>query len=83
MQCMMITLHHNSDSCLQASPLPRAAHIGVSWVQRAAQSNQDAKKQQDGRALQGRHGPEGKEKQRHMLHVWLAVGTSNSDKSEL
>lgn len=37
--------------------LPRAAHIGVSWVQRAAQSNQDAKKQQDGRALQGRHGP--------------------------
>lgn len=53
----------------QASPLPRAAHIGVSWVQRAAQSNQDAKKQQDGRALQGRHGPEGKEKQRLTVDI--------------
>ncbi len=26
----------------QASPLPQTAHIGVSWVQRVAQTNQEA-----------------------------------------
>lgn len=49
----------------QASPLPQAAHIGVSWVQRVAQTNQEAQKKQDGGALQSRHGPEGK-KRRHL-----------------
>lgn len=62
---------HNSNSDIylfvtvkQASPLPQAAHIGVSWVQRVAQTNQEAKKQQDGGALQSRHDPEGKEDRR-------------------
>lgn len=47
----------------QASPLPQAAHIGVSWVERVAQANQEAKKQQDGGALQSRHGAERKKAQ--------------------
>ena len=47
------------DFVRQASPLPQAAHIRVSWVQRVAQTNQEARQQQDGRALQSRHGPEG------------------------
>lgn len=42
-----------------ASPLPQAAHIWVFWVQGAAQTNQEAKNQQDGGATHGRHGPEG------------------------
>lgn len=41
------------------SPLPQAAHIRVSWVQRVAQTNQEAQQQQDGGALQSHHGPEG------------------------
>lgn len=47
----------------QASPLPQAAHIGVSWVQRPANINQEAEMKQDGEALQSRHGP-GKEKKK-------------------
>lgn len=48
--------YNNSDIYLfvtvkQASPLPQAAHIGVSWVQRVAQTNQEAQKQQDGGAM--------------------------------
>ena len=43
----------------RASPLPQAAHIRVSWVQREAQTDQEAQKQQDDGALQSRHGPEG------------------------
>lgn len=50
----------------QASPLPQAAHIGVRWVQRVAQTNQEARKQQDGGALQSRHGPEGRKKDRRL-----------------
>ena len=45
-----------------ASPLPQAADIRVSRVQGAAQANQEATNQQDGRALHGRHGPEGDKK---------------------
>lgn len=45
---------------IQASPLPQAAHIGVSWAERVTQANQEVKKQQDGGALHGRHGPERK-----------------------
>ncbi len=44
----------------KASPLPQAAHIGVSWVQGVAQTNQKATKEQEGGALQSRHGPERK-----------------------
>lgn len=56
--------YKNSDIYLfitvkQASPLPQAAHIGVSWVQRVTQTNQEATKQKDSRALQSLHGPEG------------------------
>lgn len=50
-----------------ASPLPQAAHIRVSGVQGAAQTNHDAKNQQDGRALRGRHGPEGDKKDGQLL----------------
>lgn len=49
----------------QASPLPQAAHIRVIWVQGVAQTNQEAKEQQGGGALQSRHGPEGK-RDRHL-----------------
>ncbi|PWA24961.1 hypothetical protein CCH79_00015501, partial [Gambusia affinis] len=45
-----------------ASPLPQAAHVGVSGVQGAAQSNQEAKKLQDCRGAQSLHGPEGRMK---------------------
>lgn len=45
----------------RASPLPQAAHIGISRVQRVAQTNEEAKNEQDGGALQRPHGPEGKE----------------------
>lgn len=53
----------------QASPLPQAAHIGVCWVQRVAQTNQEARKQQDGGALQSRHGPEGRK--RTDVYRWM------------
>lgn len=43
----------------RASPLPQAANIRVSGVQRVAETNQQVKKQQGGRALQRWHGPEG------------------------
>ena len=61
----VLTGYNNSDVYLfvtvgRASPLPQAAHIRVSWVQREAQINQEAQKQQDDGALQGRHGPEGR-----------------------
>lgn len=39
----------------QASPLPQTAHVGVSGVQRVAQTNQEAGQQQEGGALQRRH----------------------------
>lgn len=45
-----------------ASPLPQAAHIGVSWAQGAAQTNQEAKNQQEGGARRYWHGPGGEER---------------------
>lgn len=67
----------------RASPLPQAAHIGVSWVQRGAQANQEAKQQQDGRAEQRRHGPEGtKEKRLFFLIVFKGSQTHNLRKSD-
>lgn len=49
--------------------LPQAAHIRVSRVQRVAQTSQEAKKQQDGRALQSRHGPRRQRKSRMILSL--------------
>lgn len=49
----------------QASPLPQTADIWVIWVQGVAQTNQEAKEQQNGGALQSRHGPEG-ERDKHL-----------------
>lgn len=49
-----------------ASPLPQAAHIGVSGVQGAAQTNQHAGDQRDDGALHGRHRPEGRNEDRYL-----------------
>lgn len=69
--------YNNSDVYLfvkvkQASPLPQAAHIGVFWVQGVAQTNQEAQQQQDGGALQSRHGPEGKNDRHLQKHKRLS-----------
>lgn len=59
-----------------ASPLPQAAHVGVSRVQREAQTGQEAPEQQGSRALHVRHGPEGKGTDIHS-HVHLHQKPAN------